>query len=132
MCAIMGLSLVRYSGTFDRANLLHDFPGGWKRDDKWPKRHGAIAAQAMRPLLRGRTIVLLGRNVSGAFGYSENHLDFHQWYDDDTWKFRVAIIPHPSGRNKWYHNEANREVSRLFWAEYINHLRNPARLEIAK
>jgi len=119
LCAIMGLTLIRYTAMFERTNLIHTFPGRWKRDDKWCKAHAVVAAEAMRPLLRGREVILVGRNVSAAFGYTESHLDFHEWYDDDTWKMKVSVIPHPSGRNHWYHKEPNREASRLFWAEYL-------------
>ena len=51
LAELAGLSPKDYLKTFDRTNLLHTFPGRWKRDDKWPARDAGIAAAAMKPLL---------------------------------------------------------------------------------
>lgn len=109
------LSPEEYLETFDRTNLLYYFPGRWKRDDKWPRREAEIAAAAVKPFLRGRDVILLGRNVARAFGYPAQQLDFHTWFRDEVWGFSVSVVPHTSGRNKWYSKQNNEEVSREFW-----------------
>lgn len=114
-----GLSPREYLRVFERTNLLHTFPGRWKRDDKWPRRDAEIAAAAMKPLLGGRHVILIGRNVSTAFGYPAQHLDFHEWFSDPRWGFEVAVVPHASGRNHWYRKPGHEAQAREFWEETV-------------
>jgi len=114
-----GLTADEYLDLFDRTNLLHTFPGRTKRDDKWPARHAEIAASAMKPLLGGRSLILVGRNVAEAFGYPAQHLDFHQWFFDPKWKYSVSVVPHTSGRSHWYRKPGNMELAKNYWEEAI-------------
>lgn len=127
LAELAGLSPKDYLKTFDRTNLLHTFQGRWKRDDKWPARDAGIAAAAMKPLLGGRHVILVGRNVAEAFGYPAQHLDFHQWFADDRWGFEVAVVPHTSGRNHWYRKPGHEDAARAFWEEVVQRfaLRRP-------
>lgn len=117
LAKFMGLTRTQYLRTFDRVNVLQDFPGKCKRDDKFPMRDAIIAARAMRPLLAGREVILVGRNVANAFGYYE--IPFHHWMSDDRSGFMVCCIPHPSGRNLWYNLAENREAAAEFWRRYL-------------
>lgn len=116
---LAGLTPKEYLELFQRTNLLHSFPGRWKRDDKWPARDAQIAAAAMKPLLGGRSVILIGRNVADAFGYPAQHLDFHEWFSDPRWGFEVAVVPHTSGRNHWYRKPGNEDAARAFWEEVV-------------
>lgn len=128
LAAIMGLKRTQYLRHFDRVNLLYQFPGRHKRDDKFPVGLARAAAQAMLPLLGGRRVVLVGRNVSTAFGLGQ--LPYHVWDEvycgarqfgpgraDST--VRIACVPHPSGRCRWYNSEENRLEARTFWEELL-------------
>lgn len=121
----MGLSRGEYMTQFDRVNLLPGFPGKHKRDDKFPMTQAKFAAAVMRPHLAGRRVILVGRNVANAFRLEE---EFLVW---TTMKCRrreplkrcmglcdVAIVPHPSGRSRWYSDPVNLEMSQQFWAEF--------------
>lgn len=114
-----GLTATQYLRLFERTNLLHAFPGRTKRDDKLPSREARIAANAMKPLMRGRSIILVGRNVAEAFGYPAQHLDFHEWFRDERWGFDVAVIPHASGRNAWYRKDEHKIMARAFWIDVV-------------
>lgn len=112
----MGLTTHQYLRTFDRCNVLQEFPGKVKRDDKFPLREARIAANAMAPLLVGRQIICVGRNVGSSFGWSD--LPFHTTVvtsDGTEW----TVVPHASGRNHWYNKEENRMAARAFWAEFL-------------
>ena len=121
-----GLTRGGYLKTFERVNLLYEFPGRHKRDDKFPVAQARVAAQAMRPLLAGRVVVFVGRNVANAFDFDE---DFHVWRESlarryclvskTPFRFVAAVIPHPSGRNHWYNNEENRARSAEFWQNFF-------------
>lgn len=112
---LMGIHPSAYLKLFDRTNLLHEFPGRWKRDDKWPRREARIAAQAIRPLLKYRTAILVGRNVARAFDLEG--LEFQKW--ERIHSANIAVIPHPSGRNHWYRKPGNAEVAQEFWKKLL-------------
>ncbi len=125
MQKMMGLSRYDYLSSFDRVNLLPYFPGKHKRDDKFPMTPAKLAALVMLPLLAGREVILVGRNVADAFKLK---LDFHEWtdliakrycpIDKGQHKARICVIPHPSGRNHWYNNEDNVLKSKEFWERF--------------
>jgi len=117
------LTPMEYLQLFDRTNLLQAFPGRTKRDDKWPAGHASIAAAAMKPLLGGRTLILVGRNVAEAFGYPAQHLDFHEWFFDPKWQYKVSVVPHTSGRSHWYRRPENMELAKNYWKKVKDDLR---------
>ena len=75
----------------------------------WSPRDAADAAQELRNHEFG-PLVLLGRKVEAAFDLKPG-----VWL---TWRGRLGIMPHPSGRNRWYNDPLNIEAAREF-------LRNP-------
>lgn len=125
---IMGVDRVEYLKTFDFINVLRLFPGKYKRDDKFPMELARAAADAIRPLLAGRSVVLIGRNVANAFGLPPDW-DWHAWHDIKVrrrcpvsrapWMTRLAITPHPSGRSRWYNDEAHKHEARMFWQDLM-------------
>jgi hypothetical protein len=79
-----------------------------------------LAARVMRPLLRGRRIVIVGRKVAEAF-----ELPMVDWFEPFqlhcgprhavtgcNGMAEAMVIPHPSGRNHWYNSETNRALAR--------------------
>lgn len=117
LAQIAGMDRGHYIQAFDRINLLQTFPGKHKRDDKFPLRLAKVAAAALRPLLHDRVVVLVGRNVASAF---ELELPFHDWADPGLgFCQKVAVIPHPSGRNKWYNLPENRAIAANFWSQLV-------------
>lgn len=128
---LTGLNRREYLLLFDRTNLLYYFPGRHKRDDKWPVRHARVAASAARALLTGRQVVMVGRRVADAFGVE---VDWHEWTWLQTERYcpvtrrdpraKVAVVPHPSGRNHWYNKSGNWESARAFWSEFIDEIRS--------
>lgn len=123
---LMGLTRGEYLKSFDRINLLPFFPGKHKRDDKFPMSPAKLSARAIRPLLANRMVILVGRNVANAFGLQAEWHDWVEWpvrrrciVSRDTGCCRIAVVPHPSGRNLWYNNEENRASAEAFWAEFL-------------
>lgn len=99
------MSRTQYLRAFTRVNLIHEFPGRHKRDDKFPMRDARNSANVMRPLLEGQTVIMVGRKVAEAFGFG--HVSFFEWIDCPRGEFRFAVIPHPSGRNHFYNSAEN-------------------------
>ena len=124
---LMGLRRWEYLKKFDRVNLLPEFPGRHKRDDKFPLAEARFAATVMRPHLSDRVVIMIGRKVGDAFGLD---LPFHQWAEMRCRRTMltepggevciVAVVPHTSGRNHWYNSEGNREEARRFWQDLLS------------
>lgn len=59
------------------------------------------------------TVIAAGRRVADAFGID-------QWL---TWEHRgarrIAAIPHPSGRCRWWNDPANVDAARMFLREIV-------------
>lgn len=122
LCTLLGMTKGEYLRTFDRCNLLPYFPGRSRiRDDSFPMPAARLAARVMRPLLRGRHVVLVGRKVASAFDLQEA-----DWFSpvqlrcgprhavtDCPGVATAMVVPHPSGRNHWYNSDDNREAARV-------------------
>lgn len=129
LASIMGLNRGTYLRTFQRINLLRDFPGGRKhpggtRRDYWPRAEARQAAEMIAPLLHGRRVILVGRNVARAFGLER--LPWHAWTTyhadyppDDPARAWMAAVPHPSGLCRWYNDPANMDEARVFWSALL-------------
>jgi hypothetical protein len=112
LASFMGLTRGEYLVSFDRINLLQDFPGKTGRDDKFPMTKAKIAAAAIKPLLRDRVVILVGRNVANAFGLEA---EFHSWVEGLHYCRLMAVVPHPSGRNHWYNKQEHKQIAQDFW-----------------
>ncbi len=71
------------------------------------------------PKLRGRTVVLLGQNVAGAFG--AKGAAYMNWYEmrnpqnmTEVVIAKCVVIPHPSGVNRHYNRPSNRDTVAKF------------------
>ena len=116
---LMGLTSSQYIRTFDRINLVADFPGKTSRGDKFPLPQARATARAMQPLLAGRTVFLVGSGPRDAFGFTD--LDWHTWTTCPEWGLtRYAAVPHPSGRNHWYNKPLHRQQAEEFWSTFLD------------
>lgn len=116
LCEAMGLQPYDYLRLFERTNLLGHYPGKKQGgEDRFPIAEARVAARALRPLFAGRQVILLGRNVADAFhGYGG--VPFLHWHK------HVAVIPHPSGRNRWWNDPTNQERVRDFLSTWVREI----------
>lgn len=116
----LGLMLAtERTNVFDR---LPPVPSGTKADPfpmaEAKRRAVAILGRYARAgTLRGREVVFAGRKVAEAFGVGDWPL--FEWRPYRLWvaeahPFEAAVVPHPSGRNRFWNDPANREQARVF------------------
>lgn len=119
LCKILGLTRVEYLDKFDRIDLL-------RAEDIAPRKGMfktwsiPLARAAARKLLDQptRTLILLGARVAAAFGLKREQALLHR--DFGTNQHTVITIPHPSGRNRAWHDPTYVErVRELLRAENI-------------
>lgn len=128
---IMDISMGDYLRTFDRVNVFRDFQGGKPSRDHFPLTTAKLIARSMMPMLQGRTVILVGRKVSEAFGL--NDMEYHQFNElqvmrrspisDHKGKALFAVVPHTSGRNPWYNKEENMVQAKAFWVDVLEKVR---------
>lgn len=95
----------------------------WFHDEE-PRGRGRADAMASR--LDGKTAILLGRKVATAFGVGDlPPLSFVPVRYGSGEGFWLALVPHPSGRNRWYNDSERRSRAEAFVRELLRTARPP-------
>lgn len=99
--------LERLRDGFDAVNLLDRWPGpAGPKGSAFPLALARPAAEALRPRIRRRRVILVGRRVASAFRLAS--LPYL------TWEGQVAVLPHPSGVCRWWNEPENVELAAEF------------------
>ncbi len=114
-----------YVRLFDRSNVV-------ERPDDWrdPAKVATGVERLTARMLDESRVILLGRRVAAAFDVVD--LDMLEWR---LWRVRVhgamvtpgtqiARLPHPSGRNRWWNDQANTQRAQTFMRDTTECLRN--------
>lgn len=122
-----GLNLMLYLRTFERHNLVGTWEGYRTTGDassgsRFDPRDAAVGAKRIADRLAGgRRLLCWGKDVMAAFvGPARACMTPLTWYTeevvgfDNSYDTQVAIIPHPSGLNRWWNDPANREAAGKF------------------
>ena len=120
-----------YLDTFDRDNLLHHLPKRSGKGRSFPLSSAKRQVERMFVERWGLThrVVMLGRRVATAFDWSLEgkwyskvphcELEYLKWYRI-AHRYRIiwsAVVPHPSGVNRWWNDANNRRRARKFFRE---------------
>ncbi len=112
---MMGLSLGQYC-SIERCNVFREYPGpaSGGKGDAFPMARARELAEAMWPDLYGRTIMLVRQGVARAFRMWP--CDLLTWEHKKAWS--ICVMPHPSGRNRWWNDPENRARAEEFLADF--------------
>lgn len=104
------LQLRELLASFETANLLGRWPGPQGKGSAW-NRAAAERAARRRPL--GAVTVLLGRRVAEAYARSTcpwlRGVEWGEWRSGPRDQ-QVVVVPHPTGINRLYNDEAVRAL----------------------
>jgi hypothetical protein len=116
-----GLTFEEFLIHFDRTNLLS------VRQDTKEKGFEFDAAtartnayQLIITLERGRTVILLGKRVAMAFDVP---VDYFAWRNINAFDGWLAVVPHPSGINRWFNDPANNASMTAFMHHVVERTR---------
>lgn len=111
IAALAGIADVRDG--FDAVNLLDRWPGpSVGKGSAFPLDRARAAAESLLPRVLSRSRVLLaGRRVASAFRLGG--LEYLSWARLGP-STEVAVLPHPSGVNRWLNEPENVEALRRF------------------
>lgn len=108
-----GCGTVEYMRRIGRVNLLltSEIAGpGPGRAAAYRMTAELRAADIIKDVLPDARLILLGRDVAQAFGMRD--AEPLQWTSD-----KIALMPHPSGRNLWFNDPAHRAAAEIFMQE---------------
>ena len=113
LSALCGMSLDDFLARFDRVNAGEIYPGKAGRGDALPAVPPERVEALVVMMLARRRVVLLGRHVARVLGYAREPL--FAW-DEPFGPFtRIAVVPHPSGRSRWWNSAENRAQAKAFF-----------------
>lgn len=97
---LSGLTRMGFFLATKRTNVV-ELPEHWRDVDLV-----VAGVRRVQDRMIGRRTILLGARVASALGYDG--------YPQFTWDEEVALMPHPSGRNRFWNDPANVERARAF------------------
>jgi hypothetical protein len=128
-----GFTAQDYLDTFTRDNLLHHLPRRSGKGRNFPLSSARLQVRRVfREHELARGFILLGKRIASAFHWYQwgsdfkyvpmSKLDYLEWYKVIPavgWACPTltAIVPHPSGVNRWWNDENNRRRARRFFRE---------------
>ncbi len=105
---VSGASRRDYTEGFERRNLVAG---------EWGRRATRKAAARFTPPPAGANIVVLGAETARSLGLDPRLVDPQT---REGWPgVAVRVVPHPSGRNPWFHDEMHRLVVGLLLEEML-------------
>jgi hypothetical protein len=106
LAELAGLSPENWYNLVDTVNVFRTYQGGDEAGDYFPVGKARTRTASLRRRWADRAeILFVGRAVAQAFGFGE--LAPCVWRELTPTQ-RVALIPHPSGRNRWYNDPSQR------------------------
>lgn len=112
-----GLRRSDYMGLFDRINVLDYYPG-----PTFPATEARRVARSLDDVLVGRLVIFLGVAVARSFGFVPP--SYMAWREHgrpgaESHEYVAAVLPHPSGLNRWYNDLVNAREARRFLTNLV-------------
>ncbi len=109
--------LARLAGLGDSASLHRAFTvvnlvGQPVAGFRWPAEEARHVATVLSQSVDGGRFVLCGRRVAAAFGLRPG-VPYFEWVRRPG--FAAAVVPHPSGKNRWWNERRNLARAKRFF-----------------
>lgn len=101
---------------FETTNLFLTLPLNSENGDPFPMAEAKAVAERLKIVLEDRSVFLAGKRVAEAFGIL--HPVYFEQLNPD-WCVRAWIIPHPSGRNRWWNDRENVRKATRFFSSFV-------------
>jgi uracil-DNA glycosylase len=122
--ALFGCEHNEYLRYTQRLNVFEYWPGHSKKGDKFPIVIARMNACRIRFSLGNCAVLFVGVGTAKAFGITEKIM---MWRNYATGRingeqFQGAILPHPSGVNRWWNSKVNRAKAQRFMHRAWKHI----------
>lgn len=114
LAELMGVSEESFYRSYDRVNVYGRYMGKQGKGDAFPKpSQGQIAHLIEKLKFQRRPFVLfVGQKTAKAFGFDTKKTGF-LWLKDHIGT-KCAVLPHPSGVNRWWNDGHNVVEASMF------------------
>ena len=124
LAKLFGCSEEEYLRKTQRFNVVPVWPGKIGKGDRFPSRLARINASRMQHSFGGCHVLFVGIQTARSFLSKGPILTWRKSTVPDTdIVYRSAILPHPSGVNRWWNKLSNRRKAsgfmRATWHEII-------------
>lgn len=111
LAKLMNVSWDEYLVMTERVNLFPTWPG-----PRWPVSEARRCGELLMRVIGGRRVVGLGRTVQAALDLEGT--PWCRWVSIQPTSYsamaEVGLLPHPSGRNRWYNSPSNYRTAQAF------------------
>lgn len=115
LAAMLGCTYEDYLAMSQRFNILPEWPGRReKKGDKFPKAVARMNAQRMEWSFSDCVVLYIGIIVGQTFRFPGSPLEWKTIDAPDGKTYRAAVLPHPSGINKWWNDRENKARAEKF------------------
>ena len=112
LCHLFGCSWDEYCRHTQRFNVLPGWPGKQGKGDKFPRHLAQQNASRMRWSFAGCSVLFVGVATAALFGVKGPTL---RWKPcKEPLIYLAAVLPHPSGINRWWNNPTHRRAATRF------------------
>ena len=109
LATMVGVDKKIYLRKFKRKNILDAWPGKNGKGDRFPAQKARSAANSMLRDLRCSSVIFIGVATARAFNFDAPPLRWREFNGG-----RTAVLPHPSGINRWYNDVNNKRKASKF------------------
>lgn len=121
LAAMFGCTYEEYLAMSQRFNILPEWPGRkGKKGDKFPKVIARINAQRMEYSFAWCTVLFLGIQVGRMFRFPGKPLKWARIPRPSGNFYQAAVLPHPSGINRWWNYQENKTHAVKFMQETMS------------
>lgn len=113
---MLGWTYEDYLARTQRFNVIPEWPGrdAGRKGDRFPVLIAKENARRMSYSFGSCTILFLGVQVGWAFGMDGEPVTWNALKSPQGQPYRAAVLPHPSGINRWWNNDANKADAARF------------------
>lgn len=123
LACLFGCQPDEYLRLTQRFNVLPGWMGKAGNGDRFPVGLARQNARRMRYSLGGCRVLFVGVATAAAFGVGPPILRWgqHRVAKDNSEAFRAAVLPHPSGINRWWNDRQHRRAAQRFMQRTWRH-----------
>ena len=118
LAEICGIKHEEYARIFDTINLIDEYRGKSGKGDIFPLKEARKKVIEIWPDLNYDIIILAGKAVASSFRIK---IDYFQWTQIEN--KNITVIPHPSGINRWWNDDFNKEKAKKFMRNLIKEMK---------
>ncbi len=114
LCRLFGCSWAEYCRSTQRFNVLPGWPGKQGNGDRFPRALAIQNARRMVWSFADCAVLFVGVATASVFKIKQPALRWKRRQLQDGGFYQAAVLPHPSGVNRWWNEPSHRRAATRF------------------